>query len=129
MIKKNGILTLTTIYTLIMLLILACAIILLTNTLRKQAISLPTAETKNIYVYITETPEHSHSEESVSQPIGWIVKEHRGRIGIFDQEGTLISILDTYVKTLPDADRSLLGEGIKIETEAQLYALIEDYTS
>ena len=48
--------------------------------------------------------------------------------GIFKKDGTLLYVLDTYIKTLPEADRVLLGEGIPIETKSQLYSLIEDYT-
>ena len=51
-----------------------------------------------------------------------------GRIGIFSSDGTLIEMIDVYVKTLPIADRSLLEEGFEVVGKQRLYSIIEDYS-
>ena len=82
-------------------------------------------ETVPVYIYVTDT---DASDTDVPSPTGWILREYEGRIGIFDQGGALIYLLETYVKTLPRADQALLREGIYTENEERLYSLIEDYT-
>ncbi len=80
-------------------------------------------------VYVTLTP--SVSTEQSTQTTGnsyWLVKEYEKRVAIFLEDGTLFDVLEVYVKTLPEADRRMLGEGIVIETEDELRSIIEDYT-
>lgn len=114
-------------YTLAMLAILLGMFFYLISVLHQVSTAVPPPKTETIYV----------SEEIETPPVeipntpakhGWIVKEHMGKIGIFSKDGTLLQILDTYVKTLPKADQSLLGEGLEIATEAELNAIIEDYS-
>lgn len=91
--------------------------------------SAPVTKIEEIYVYLPQ--EESKIENEIStdtEPRGYLVQEYHGQIGIFSSDGTLLEILDTYVKTLPEADRALLGEGIWIETREALNALIEDYS-
>lgn len=54
------------------------------------------------------------------------VKEYNGRIGIFEDE-SLIYTLDVYVFTLPENDRQLLSDGIKAESQEELYRILEEY--
>jgi hypothetical protein len=116
-------------YALLLLVMFSATTVILLRALRKSADEPPQTETEEIYVYLpqeereseTETPPESESER-------YVVKEYHGQIGIFSSDGTLLEILDTYVKTLPDADRALLGEGIWVETREALNALIEDYS-
>ena len=44
-------------------------------------------------------------------------------------ENTLLRIIEVYTKTLPEADRRLLGEGFEIVGDDQLNSIIEDYSS
>ena len=46
-----------------------------------------------------------------------------------NENGELVKLLEIYTKTLPEADRRLLREGIRITSIDALDALIEDYTS
>ena len=130
--KKKGILTLTSVYAIIMLFILICSVSILTASIKRNTLSTP-SDTEYIYVYVTQESEEALSEHIIKETdiedIGWTVKEYCGQIGIFSADGTLLYVLDTYVKTLPEADRRLLGEGIKIESKADLLSIIEDYTS
>ncbi len=86
---------------------------------------------KEIYVYLPQedTETESHEQPSATEEEEkFIVKEYQGRIGIFSSEGRLLDVIDTYVKTLPEADRSLLGEGILVKTKEALNSLVEDYS-
>lgn len=56
------------------------------------------------------------------------VTSYRGHIGIYDAEGSLRSEVMVSVAELPFEDRELLKKGIFLESEAELYALMEDYT-
>jgi len=58
----------------------------------------------------------------------FIIREYMEKIGVFSQEGELITMLEVYTKTLPEADRILLGEGFEVIGKKQLNAIIEDYT-
>ena len=118
-------------YAIIMLLILITAV----TSSREQvqdvsdittASTAPTTE----YVYITQDiPYHSIQTEEATQKESYILKEYMEKIGIFSSDGTLIKTLDVYIKTLPEADRRLLREGIEVSGKQELNAIIEDYTS
>lgn len=74
----------------------------------------------------TDTANHGEPQPQVS---GYTVKEHDGKIAVF-QNGSNdpIKILDgPYVRDLPTFDRELLENGITVETETELNALLEDY--
>lgn len=127
---KKSFYTLTALYSVIMLGILVTAVWMLSASSQQTVLPSP-SDTEHIYVYLTESlpPAETEAQDTSSLAVGWIVKEHDGRIGIFDREGVLLFVLDTYIKTLPEADKRLLGEGIFIETKGQLLSLIEDYTA
>ena len=131
--KKRRIFALLSLYSLAMLSILLFTVWILSNTKQNQTVFSSPNQTEHIYVYVTETIEQTSPQENETNTTevneGWVVKEYEGRIGIFNREGVLLYVLDTYVKTLPAADKRLLGEGIVIETQAELMSLIEDYTA
>ena len=79
--------------------------------------------TQYIYVHPPEITTESETEEEI-----YNIKEYNGHIGIFSADGTLLQILDTNVKTLPEADKSLLREGFEVIGKSQLNSIIEDYT-
>jgi hypothetical protein len=49
-------------------------------------------------------------------------------IGIFRPDGTLVETVETYIKTLPEADKRLLKEGFEIHGRRALNSIIEDYS-
>ena len=116
-------------YTLVLLVMFSGTTIILLRALRKSAEQPPITETEEVYVYL---PQEEREPETSTPPedetTGYLVKEYQGQIGIFSSDGTLLEILDTYVKTLPEADRTLLGEGIWVKTREELNSLIEDYS-
>ena len=89
------------------------------------------ANTIYIPVYVGSSPSEcdtSITSESTNNEISFIVKSHKGKIGIFSNNGDLIQIIDVYIKTLPIADREMLKEGIDIKNVDELRDIIEDYT-
>ena len=126
---QRGAWRLAILYAVLLLLILSATTIILLHTLRQSTqIRLP-ATPEEIYVYLPQETQESSSESNTETETGsYIVKEHHGLIGVFSSEGALLEIWDTYVKTLPEADRTLLREGITIKTKAELNALMEDYS-
>ncbi len=59
-----------------------------------------------------------------------ILHEHEGIIGIFDsKEKNLLGTINVSVKTLPEADRKQLLEGIVVKDANKFISLFEDYSS
>ena len=90
-----------------------------------------TANTVYVPVYIGSAPYESESDissDTTNQEASYIVKSHKGKIGIFSSNGELLRIIDVYIKTLPIADREMLEEGIDIKNIDELRDIIEDYT-
>lgn len=59
--------------------------------------------------------------------ICYLVREHEGIIGVFTAEGEPLYTVEVYVKTLPEADRRLLADGIFAQNKAELLEIIGDY--
>ncbi len=61
---------------------------------------------------------------------GYIVKIVDKKVAVEEViSGKIIRKTDTLVSTLPDGDRKLLAKGIKVKTDKQLRALLEDFCS
>jgi len=91
-----------------------------------QTITTETVETEYVYVKSDRTYP-SDTAESTEQSETYTVREYNEKIGVFSSDGILVRTVDVYVKTLPEADRRMLREGIEITGEKQLNSLIEDY--
>ena len=119
------------VYTICLLCLFSATTVILLHTLRQKNTVPSEEEVKEIYVYLPQeetSPETDNEPTSETVSEEYLIKEYRGQIGIFSAEGKLLEIIDTYVKTLPEADRALLGEGISVKTKAELNSLIEDYS-
>ncbi len=92
-----------------------------TKILRKKVI-----QTENIYVFVEGEATSTTTE---NKSIKFIAREYNGIIGIFNPDGALLRTVEVYTKTLPKTDQTLLREGIKLWSEDELRALIEDYSS
>ena len=82
-------------------------------------------------MYVGSLPPETESiitSETADKEKRYVVKSHKGKIGIFSSDGDLIQIIDVYIKTLPIADREMLEEGIDIDNVDELRDIIEDYT-
>ena len=76
----------------------------------------------------TEDTDAVQREDESEAQASWVVRAHDEKIGVFDANGELEYVVDVYLITLPQADRELLERGIWVSDEAELAALMEDYT-
>lgn len=74
------------------------------------------------------TTETEHKTETETQIQEYFIKSYEGKIGVFTEDTTLVRVIDVYIKTLPKADRRLLEKGFSVIGEAELRAVIQDYT-
>ena len=64
------------------------------------------------------------------KPVLFIMGEREGKVAVLSPDRrTAYDVLDVYVDTLPPYDAAQLRAGIEVRSAAQLYALIEDYSS
>ncbi len=86
--------------------------------------------TEKIFVWASppETDHECDTEKDPTEERVWIIREYEGRIGVFSEDGALLDVIDIYTKTLPETDKNLLREGIRITSEQALRAIIEDYS-
>ena len=123
---KNKKLYITTaIISLIFLILISATAIAFSISLKRNDDQEPSAPPNEVFIYVTETDTDTAEEEEFTR----IVREYEGQIGIFDGENRLQRVLDTYVKTLPSADREQLREGITVKSEKELYSIIEAYSN
>lgn len=129
--KDRAILALIGTYSTILLLSAIIGVTVLSTRLKRSVntVTETVIEKEIVYVYaendiLPSEPEQSEPDEKI-----WIVREYRGQIGIFSEDDTLVRTINVYIKTLPETDRILLKEGIRVTSERQLYSIIEDYSS
>lgn len=108
----------------VFLILISVTAIVLGISLKKSKNHAQSVTPDEVFIYITETEASDTEKEKFIRT----VKEHNGQIGIFDGENKLQRLLDIYVKTLPKADRDQLREGITVNSEKELYSIIEAYS-
>ena len=60
----------------------------------------------------------------------YIVKEYQNVIGVFfEEEGIPFRVIDVPVSTLPEEDKKMFEEGIRISDEKDLQKFLENYES
>ena len=84
----------------------------------------PQKDKDTVYVYVSAEATDTEEEKEKA----FLIREYNEKVGIFDQSGKLVRIIDTYVKTLPNSERAELQEGFWIESDEELYLIIEAYT-
>ena len=128
--KDKTLLTLIGTYSTVLLLAAIIGVTILSNRLTKppQVITETVVETDYVYVYMGTSPTTEQTDATEEERV-WIIREYEERIGVFSEGGELVKVIDVYTKTLPEADRRLLREGIRVTSEKQLYSIIEDYSS
>ncbi len=79
-------------------------------------------------VEATVTAEADRSDIIIPKKTQYIIKEYDNMIGVFRKgAGKPFRIIETYLFTLPYADRLMLSEGFTV-SEDNLYKIVEDYT-
>ncbi len=125
--KINLILKITVIYAILMIAILVISLWFVFNSRDINEVIIEESSIQTEYVYVVKDEIKEPETETADKEKIYIVREHMDKIGIFDESGTLIKVLEVYVKTLPEADKRMLEEGFEIVGEKQLNAIIEDY--
>ena len=95
-------------YAVFMVMVLALAVfVLILKTPSPQQITTEESTTARKYVIINLEGNQGSQNGTDETFTTKIFREHNGRIGIFEEDGTLVEILDVYVKTLPETDRRM----------------------
>ena len=126
------------IYVTIMLVVCALTVQVLKKSMPNNDIPTEDSDTKApavteiVYIPIisedfSETTTEAESSTE-TQKTEYLIKSHEGKIGIFNESGTLVRMIDVYIKTLPKADQRLLEKGFSVTDEAELRAILQDYT-
>ena len=90
------------------------------------------AENLLIPEHVPEISDYLEAAEIIpAEPeIIFILGENNGRLAILSPDRqTVYETYSVYINTLPELDRNLLREGIKIKTTEELASLLEDYSS
>ncbi|XOQ49210.1 MAG: BofC-C domain-containing protein [Eubacteriales bacterium] len=119
--------------------VLLCAVVIMIAGLaivfsQNHISGTPAAASSDILDYSTsKAPSSQESSEIIamtSKSNVYIVKEYEGHIGIFyNDESKPYEEIQVDVSSLPEADRKLLKEGIKVTDTDRLNSIIEDYES
>lgn len=73
---------------------------------------------------------NNSGEAAAESDIIFILGENNGKLAILSPDRQVIyETLDVYINTLPEFDRNLLLDGIKIRTSDELSSLLEDFSS
>ena len=125
--KINFVLKITAVYAVLMLAMLVISLWISFNYSNTNELVTEEIFIQTEYVYVVkDEPQGTETEAQNTEKI-YTVREYMDKIGIFDENGTLINVLEVYVKTLPEADKRMLSEGFQVVGIKQLNAIIEDY--
>ena len=115
------------------LILIACVFVLNGKQKEPRIITetVTVTETKPEYIYIEIPKEtvdiYAPTLKEEADEEKYYIREHDGRVGIFNEDNVLIEMIDVYIKTLPEADKKLLKEGFSVIGEKALSAIKEDY--
>ncbi len=127
--KRTTLLKIMAAYASVMLLILIAAVANAKGQTNTEIETVINEKISTEYIYISKNePPSSDITDSPEELERYFIKEYMNKIGIFNSEGTLIDVIEVYTKTLPEADRRLLGEGFEVIGRKQLNSIIEDYS-
>lgn len=127
--KRTTLLKIMAAYASVMLLILIAAVANAKGQTNTEIETVINEKISTEYIYISKNePPSSNITDNPEELERYFIKEYMNKIGIFNSEGTLIDVIEVYTKTLPEADRRLLGEGFEVIGRKQLNSIIEDYS-
>ncbi|MDR2909062.1 MAG: hypothetical protein LBU86_04185, partial [Oscillospiraceae bacterium] len=94
-------------------------------------------EANPIYGEVSGLPaDNPAAPESLEPPdeaaAGWLylIREYEGRVAVFTREDeNPVTVLEKWVRHLPEYDRIQMQEGIEVYSDEELAARIEDFTS
>ncbi len=84
-----------------------------------------------LYMNLSNSIEKQKIKEQI--PVAqdyYTVKEYDGKVAVYKNNDTVPStVFDAYTSLLPEQDRELLKQGIRVKTDEELQKVIEDFTS
>ena len=90
--------------------------------------NIPSEEaTEAMTLPVHHSPETTPEETVGETTAAYLLCEHEGIIGIFNDRGELLRRVNVLVMTLPRADREALSAGIPVYSESELERLLESY--
>jgi hypothetical protein len=98
----------------------------LTEQLRTQCAKLDTVAEQAAECIANDSGNAMKDPSSEDDGQYYIVREYKGYIGVFDNEGGLIREENIAVSVLPAPDRQDLEIGIRVDSEKELNELLED---
>ena len=74
-----------------------------------------------------ETAEYVQASQFESK---YVVASYKNKVAVYSN-GSIepTEVFDIYISSLPEADRDLLVKGIEVDSDDELYKMIEDFTS
>jgi hypothetical protein len=119
----------------VLLFVIAIIIIYLLVRSPQKGIESPSEPVSSNILYNSTSNAPSSQENSgiiamASKIDVYTVKEYEGHIGVFHNDDTVpYQEIDVDVASLPEADQTLLKDGIKVYSTEKLNSIIEDYES
>ena len=86
-----------------------------------EAVTIPTHQTPE-----TQSPTVGAPETDASAAL-YLLTEHNGVIGVYDESGELLRTVNVFVMTLPEAEREALEVGIPAYSYEEMCDLVERY--
>ncbi len=107
--------------------VILCSVTFILSLSLSKKVNKLQAESEEMELKVAKISEIS-SEVTENTDVAFVLKNHNGVIGVFDQFGVLTDIINVDIKSLPERDRSMLEAGIWARSRQELASLIEDYT-
>ncbi len=83
-----------------------------------------------LYLNLNKDIEKQQTRQQIINDEYYTVKDYNGKIAVFkNSENIPITVYDSYTSLLPEYDKKLLKEGIRVKDTNELQKIIEDYTS
>ena len=83
---------------------------------------------ESLSVSVMQNPDDT-SEAVLDTGDCYLIKEHMGKIAVYDPTGEIMYTVEVYVKTLPAKDREMLKSGIFANSYGEVIEILGDYTA
>lgn len=81
----------------------------------------------SVLVSANKNDTQANKNQTHSPDYKYLIKVQGGKVALFSSDGTLLREIEIPLRALPQKDRDMLSQGIKIKNDAELYSLIQDY--
>ena len=81
----------------------------------------------SVLVSANKNDTQENKNQTPSPDYKYLIKVQGSKVALFSSDGTLLREIEIPLRALPQKDRDMLSQGIKIKNDAELYSLIQDY--